>query len=134
MDAELREVVRERADNRCEYCHIRQDQESFFTFHLEHVIAKQHGGKDTLGNLALACHHCNLHKGPNLTGIDSETGKLVRLFHPRRHKWAWHFRWQGAVLVGRTPIGRATVLVLGMNLPHRVTLREALLEAGDLLA
>jgi hypothetical protein len=81
-------------------------------------------------NLALACHEDNLHKGPNLTGIDPLTGKLTRLFHPRRHKWSWHFRWDGPLLVGRTAIGRTTVAVLGMNLPHRVTLREALIAAG----
>jgi hypothetical protein len=34
-------------------------------------------------NLAFACYHCNLHKGPNLSGIDQESGALVRLFNPR---------------------------------------------------
>jgi len=32
-------------------------------------------------NLAFACYHCNLHKGPNLSGIDQESGALVRLFN-----------------------------------------------------
>src|SRR5262249_49097443 len=68
-----------------------------------------------------------LHKGPNLAGIDPTTGKLTRLFHPRRHKWSWHFRWDGPRLVGRTAIGRAIVAVLGMNLPHRVALRADLI-------
>jgi len=68
--------------------------------------------------------------GPNLTGIDGVTGKVVPLFHPRRHKWSRHFRWQGALLVGRTPIGRATIAVLGINLPLRVRLRQALIEEG----
>jgi hypothetical protein len=44
----------------------------------------QHGGGDDADNLALACPDCNLRKGPNLTGIDPETGAVVRLFHPRR--------------------------------------------------
>jgi hypothetical protein len=30
-------------------------------------------------NLAFACYHCNLHKGPNLSGIDQDSGALVRL-------------------------------------------------------
>jgi hypothetical protein len=31
------------------------------------------GGSDDPDNLALACHHCNLHKGPNLAGVDPRT-------------------------------------------------------------
>jgi hypothetical protein len=31
-------------------------------------------------NLAPACHRCNLHKGPNLTGIDPETGASPGFF------------------------------------------------------
>jgi hypothetical protein len=76
------------------------------------------------------CSFDNLHKGPNLTGIDPRTNKVVGLFNPRRHKWTRHFRCDGALLVGKTPIGRATVEVLGMNLAARVMLREELIAAG----
>ena len=31
-----------------------------------------------MDNLALACIDCNLHKGPNLTGIDPETNQVTR--------------------------------------------------------
>jgi hypothetical protein len=57
---------------------------------------------------------------------------MTRLFHPRRRKWDRHFRFEGAVIVGRTPIGRVTVAVLQMNLPHRVAQRAALLAEGIL--
>ncbi len=60
MDAHLRQSVRQRAEGRCEYCGLRQDQEPL-SFHVEHITSRQHGGKDTPENLALACHHCNLH-------------------------------------------------------------------------
>ena len=75
---------------------------------------------------------CNRHKGPNLAGIDraGSASRLVPLFHPRRHKWDRHFRWNGALLVGRTPIGRVTVQVLAMNDPLRVALREELMAEG----
>jgi hypothetical protein len=129
IDATTRNLVRERAGLRCEYCCIHEDDDPLFAFHIEHIIARQHGGTDTPGNLALACHQDNLRKGPNLTGIDPVTKKVSRLFNPRRHKWSRHFRCAGPMLVGRTAIGRATVAVLGMNLPHRVTLREALIAA-----
>ena len=69
MDSAIRALVRERADNRCEYCLLRQEY-CEFTHHIEHVVSKQHGGRDAVDNLALACHRCNLKKGPNLTGVD----------------------------------------------------------------
>jgi hypothetical protein len=130
MDTSTRELVRRRAGRRCEYCRLHEDDDPLFAFHVEHIIARQHEGADSPSNLALACHQDNLHKGPNLTGIDPVTNKLTRLFNPRRHKWSRHFRWDGPILVGRTAIGRTTVTVLGMNLPHRVSLRQALIAAG----
>jgi len=68
-----------------------------------------HGGTDEPENLALACYHCNLHKGPNLTGIDPETNRITPLFHPRRESWIDHFSFQSVYLIGLTPTGRATV-------------------------
>jgi hypothetical protein len=131
MDEALREFVRQRAGHRCEYCRLHQEQDPLAQFQIEHIIAKQHGGRDIPSNLALSCHHCNLHKGPNLTGIDPDTRKIVRLFNPRRHKWQHHFAWVGPRLVGRTAIGRTTVVVLAINDPERVGLREALIDSGD---
>ncbi|HKI33505.1 MAG TPA: HNH endonuclease signature motif containing protein [Gemmataceae bacterium] len=125
MDAATRQLIRQRAGNRCEYCRSHQDDEPFFTFQIEHVIAKQHGGASALDNLALACPHCNLHKGPNIASI--EAGALVPLFHPRQHDWTEHFQLQGATIIGLTPIGRATVRVLNMNDPLRVEVRADVL-------
>ena len=65
-----------------------------------------------------------------ISGRDRLTRKLTPLFNPRRHKWSRHFRWEGARLVGRTPIGRVTVEVLNVNDPFRVELREELMEEG----
>ncbi len=94
-------------------------------------LAEQHGGRTVASNLALACLTDNNHKGPNLAGIDPKTGKRVWLFHPRRQKWSRHFRWRGSVLIGRTLVGRATIAVLAMNLPHRVAQRAALIAEGE---
>jgi hypothetical protein len=131
MDDSIAAIVRRRASHACEYCHL---PAKFHTgvFEIEHVIARQHGGTTTLGNLALACLRCNRSKGPNIAGIDriKSISKVVPLFHPRRHKWTRHFRWDGPVLVGRTAIGRATVNVLDMNHPMRVMLREELTAEG----
>ena len=99
-------------------------------FQLEHVVARQHLGGDTPGNLAYVCLRCNLHKGPNLAGIDPKTKKLTKFFNPRRHKWDRHFRWVGALLAGKTAVGRTTIEVLAMNDPDRVALREELIRQG----
>jgi hypothetical protein len=132
MDAALRQAVRRRADNCCEYCQLPEAYSFVQPFQIEHVIARKHRGPAKLGNLALACDRCNLHKGTDLTAIDPLTGRVVRLFHPRRMRWSRHFRWDGPVLVGRTPTGRATVALLQINLEDRVALRQDLIDE-DLL-
>lgn len=77
------------------------------------------------------CVFCNGYKGPNLTGIDPASGKITPLFHPRRHTWAYHFRYSGSVLIGRTAIGRTTIDVLRINLPNLVAIRDILIELGE---
>lgn len=131
MDAATRALVRERADNRCEYCLLRQEY-CEFTHHIEHIVSKQHGGRDAVDNLALACHRCNLKKGPNLTGVDPVTGELAPLFHPRRNRWEEHFAFQNTKIEGLTPTGRATVQLLAMNDARRLELRSELLARGGL--
>jgi hypothetical protein len=129
----LRELVRKRAGRRCEYCRLPDFATPASDFHVEHVIARQHRGSDEAHNRCWCCHHCNLHKGPNLSGRDPLTGKVVRLFDPRRQSWKRHFHWSGAILVGRTQTGRATIAVLDMNDRQRVILRQILIDAGEWL-
>ena len=97
---------------------------------IDHVIAEKHRGLISHENLALACFPCNNHKGPNIAGIDPETGRMTRLFHPRVDQWVTHFVWRGAVLVGLTAVGRTTIEVLAINIRHRVLHRQALIEEG----
>jgi 5-methylcytosine-specific restriction endonuclease McrA len=99
-------------------------------FHVEHIVAKQHGGSDDPAGLALACDRCNGHKGPNLTTIDPESGGLVSLFHPRKDSWEDHFALRDGYVYGVTPVGRATVRLLNMNAPRRVELRRAMETTG----
>jgi hypothetical protein len=126
MDAALQRLVRERANSRCEYCRLPQAW-SRVPFEFDHVIARKHRGRTVAGNLALACYYCNVYKGPNISGLDPLTGKLTPLFHPRRHKWTYHFRYQGGELIGRTAIGRTTADLLRINQPNRIALRELLM-------
>jgi hypothetical protein len=131
VDKELAAAVRDRAGYRCEYCLVPEGR-ALKSFEIDHVIARQHGGPTTLGNLAYVCPNCNKHKGPNLTGLDraSRRPRIVRLFNLRQHVWNYHFRLDGPLIVGRTPIGRVTVTVLNMNATWMVALREALIAEG----
>ncbi len=122
IDAALRRLVRTRAGNRCEYCHCDQRELPFVSFHVDHIVARQHEGSDDESNLCLSCHWCNFHKGPNIaTQVD---GQLVPLFHPRMHEWSEHFSMNDDWMVGRTPIGRGTVRLLNMNDDDRRELRR----------
>jgi HNH endonuclease len=123
IGAESRNLVRDRARERCEYCLLDQ-RHSHLRHHIEHIVAKQHGGLDDVENLALACHRCNLCKGPNLTGVDPQTRSVVALFHPRNSRWHQHFVFRGARIEGLTPTGRATVELLKMNDARRIELRR----------
>jgi hypothetical protein len=129
MDAALEQLVWQRAGNCCEYCRMPQDFDDT-PFEIDHIIALKHEGRTVARNLALSCFHDNAHKGSNIAGLDPKTRKLTPLFNPRRHRWQRHFRWQGACLIGRTPVGRVTVAVLNINDPSRVELREELIEEG----
>lgn len=131
MSPDLVRRVRDRAGGCCEYCWLPASAQ-FLPFHIDHVIARQHGGGENLENLALACVHCNRFKGPNIAGFDTETNQVVRLFHPRTDLWSQHFNWAGAWIEATTAIGRVTVRVLYLNDPQVVLLREALARERDL--
>jgi hypothetical protein len=131
MNKALRSLVRSRAGDICEYCRLPQAASPIVRFHVEHIVARQHGGTSEPGNLALACGNCNFCKGPNIAGLDPEDGRLVPLYHPRRDRWADHFTWDGIQIVGLTPMGRATVELLAMNHWERVEVRENLQNQGE---
>lgn len=115
-----------RAQFCCEYCGLPQSASIRILFHIEHIIPRKHGGVDSLNNLALACSHCNLHKGSDLTAIDPKSRRVIRIFDPRKDIWKRHFRISDFKVVSSTPVGRATVQLLKMNHPRRVDLRRAL--------
>lgn len=129
ISASLRRAVEERARNCCEYCLIHGDDVP--TVHeVDHLVARKHGGSNTRENLALACLPCNRRKGSDLTAIDPISGAIVPLYNPRSQSWDDHFRLEAAVIVGQTPVGRATVLLLRLNDPVRVDNRRRLIAVG----
>jgi 5-methylcytosine-specific restriction endonuclease McrA len=123
MSPATRSLVRERAGHRCEYCHLHQEDSPLAALHIEHIRPLKHGGSDNETNLCLACIDCNLHKGPNLSGIDPLTEEVTTLFDPRKQEWNAHFSWDGIHLIGKTAVGRTTIRVLCMNSDEQLELR-----------
>jgi hypothetical protein len=128
IPAELRQLVIDRAQEKCEYCLLHQD-DVFFPHEIDHIVAEQHGGQTTSENLSLACLDCNKQKGPNIASIDPETNKLVRLFNPRQDKWDDHFRFRGVEIQAKTDIGRVTIQILRLNSHYRLKQRQAVRDA-----
>lgn len=125
MQRWLEQLVFARAEGRCEYCQ-RPAWSSSVTFAIDHVRPVQHGGATAADNLALACPSCNLKKGPNLSAVDPLSDEQVPLFNPRRDRWREHFAWTATTIVGRSPVGRATVWLLDLNSAARRRLRSKL--------
>ncbi|WP_437841353.1 HNH endonuclease [Sorangium sp. So ce1153] len=90
MDTSLVALVTQRAKAVCEYCQLPQPLSSI-PFEIDHIIAQKHGGVTVPENLGFACFYCNSYKGPNIAGIDPESGRIVRLYHPRKDRWSKHF-------------------------------------------
>jgi HNH endonuclease len=120
-------TVRKRAGERCEYCLMPQFALPL-PFQIDHILAEKHGGQTVENNLAFACPHCNRFKGPNIAGVDPQSGQTIRLFHPRTDSWTEHFAFEGAWIIGLTPIGRVTVSVLAMNADDLLLIRSELLQ------
>jgi hypothetical protein len=120
----LQRRVRDRAQERCEYCRLAQaGQEA--TFHVDHIHPRRAGGATLLDNLALACVSCSLRKGGNSEAHDPDTGHSVRLFHPRNDAWTEHFEMDDEFrIIGVSDTGRATVALLRMNRPLAVAIRK----------
>lgn len=131
IPVELRQQVRADADGRCGYC---QTLEVLIGMPLEceHLHPEAHGGLTARENLWLACTRCNAFKGDRIDAVDPETGETVPLFNPRTQIWMEHFAWSpdGTLIVGRTPIGRATAIALRLNNEHIIVARGFWVEAG----
>ena len=126
---ELRQLVHNRANGHCEYCHM-QARFAVKRHEVDHVRAEKHGGKSIEANMCLSCFECNRHKGSDLTSIDTLTGEITPLFNPRQDNWDDHFRLNGALIEPLTAVGRATVFLLQMNNEDVVDDRQTLIRSG----
>jgi hypothetical protein len=125
----LRKLVAERANRRCEYCLLHED-DADFSHQVDHIISRKHGGHSELENLAYACFRCNAWKGTDIGSVDPQSGRMVPLFHPRRDRWNEHFEVRGFVIEPLTAIGEVTARLLKLNLDKRVAERQVLATLG----
>jgi HNH endonuclease len=130
--AKLRRLAQNRAAGRCEYCRS-PDCYSPQPFSLEHISPRSAGGNDSLDNRAWSCQGCNNHKYTRLAALDTLSGMIAPLFHPRTDVWDDHFRWSDdyTQILGITATGRVTVLVMNLNRQELVNLRQLLVAFGE---
>lgn len=127
----IHEKVGKRAKGYCEYCKCLNEFASD-SFETEHIIPRVLGGSDNLDNLAKSCGYCNGAKHTAIKALDPKTNQIVRLFHPRKDSWSDHFEWSADFLtmIGKTAIGRATIIRLNTNRIQRINLRKVTLGYG----
>lgn len=120
----LEQLVRDRARQRCEYCHS-SEWLTGQPCEIDHILPRARGGQTVEANLCLACSPCNAHKRDLTHAIDHEMGVSAPLFHPREHRWSDHFSWSqaGTHIIGLTPTGKVTIDVLQLNRPLVVAAR-----------
>jgi HNH endonuclease len=127
----LRDLVAKQARYRCGYC-LTQEAVVGTPMEVDHIIPESLGGLTEEDNLWLACSLCNDHKGDRIAALDPDSSEIVRLFDPRHQIWSEHFAWtpQSDRILGLTPAGRATVVVLNLNRPVLVRARQAWVSVG----
>lgn len=124
-----KKIVIERAAFRCEYCRVPAFLSSF-DYHIEHIIGLQHGGPNSLNNLAYCCSSCNWKKGPNISTVLEFGGQIIPLFNPRTHNWFDHFEVQQGELVALSDVAQATIKLLELNFPAKMEERFEMMLAG----
>jgi 5-methylcytosine-specific restriction endonuclease McrA len=125
-----REQVRQRAEERCEYCR-KPELVSTYGYHVDHIIPIAHGGNSEPSNLAWTCFERNVSKGRDVASYDPVTQLLTPLYNPRTDIWEQHFAFQGARILGISAIGRITVRLLSLNAPDQVETRQLLMDMGE---
>jgi hypothetical protein len=127
----MREAVRLRANDRCEYCQLPVEA-SADGLVLDHVIRSCAGGESALANLAWSCPSCNARKRASTHAVDPASKVLTRSFDPRNERWRDHFAWTSDLMriEPLTATGRATVGMLDLNRQQILWLRGMMLRVG----
>lgn len=128
---ELIRKVTEQARHRCGFC-LTSELLIASQMDVEHIIPEALGGLTVESNLWLCCSKCNSHKSSRINAVDPETGETVPIFNPRTQVWAEHFEWskEGDLMIGKTPIGRATIVAVQLNRRRLVLSRRLWITLG----
>jgi len=121
----IQEKVRRRANLLCEYFHTDESWQ-LVQFTIDHIVPISEGGTSELGNLALACFHCNRKKSDKQSVSDLQTNSIVPLFNPQEMLWNEHFIWSedGLRIIPLTVIGRVTIELLKLNRERILQIRQ----------
>lgn len=113
LTAELRAQVRKRANFRCEYCDV-SEQDTVGELTIDHYHPQAYGGNDDLDNLIYCCQRCNQYK----SDYWPRTSTAPALWNPRRESFETHFvLLADGSLYPKTPIGVFTLQRLRLNRP-----------------
>lgn len=131
MPAALRHRVEQRAHGLCDYCRSCAEYTGH-DFTVDHILPESLGGATAFDNLCWCCFWCNNYKQARTKALDARSGRLVPLFNPRTDAWPDHFRWSRdeTKVVGRSPVGRATIEALRLNRPVLVRARNVWVRHG----
>jgi 5-methylcytosine-specific restriction endonuclease McrA len=75
VSVSLRALVSGRAQFRCEYCLLHED-DSYSPHQVDHIVSRKHGGLSSEANLAYCCLRCNLWKGTDIGSVSTRTGRF----------------------------------------------------------
>jgi hypothetical protein len=83
-------------------------------------------------NIAFSCDGCNTNKNVHIFWLDPETAVQSPLYNPRKENCKNHFYWNDdfTQILGLTPQGRATIVLLKLNRPGLINIRKALIAFG----
>ena len=85
-----------------------------------------------MDNLAYACFLCNRLKSNKTTVFDPLSQTQALVFNPRTQVWQEHFTWNEEFthIIGLSPTGRGTIVLLQLNREKLLEYRKALLQCG----
>jgi 5-methylcytosine-specific restriction endonuclease McrA len=123
----LRKHVAKRANFRCEYCLI-SEEDAYFSFEIDHIISKKHFGLTEDVNLAYSCLNCNRNKGSDIASVALESKKLTRFYNPRIDIWEENFALDNVFILPILEIGEVTTNIFKLNNEDLISERLALKE------
>lgn len=117
ISVSIRREVIVRANFRCEYCLV-HEEDFYLSGEVDHIKPIKHGGKNEVGNLAYSCVHYNRNKGYDEAIVHN--GRPVRIYNPRIDFWTDHFELSEGIILPKTEIAEVTLLILKMNAEERI--------------